>query len=213
LQGNPTSTFGNLDYYSAYIGTSFPLLAFVFLKSGSLGKKLIIALGVLSLICLRLTDAKQGYVDVLIVATASILYVTYIKFRREQDPDRERYSLGVRTTIYTFLLFVWLEIIFVTPFIGKSIPFVGDDPQVAIRGVLWMAGINQFNSEQLLGVGPDQYGSYYEKFRTVNSTIVLPSDSVRPAKNLLRVGGSVLCAASMLESVMPPPIVAPIHLR
>jgi len=181
LQGNPTSTFGNLDYYSAYIGTSFPLLAFVFLKSGSLGKKLVVALGVLSLICLRLTDAKQGYVDVLIVATASILYVTFIKFRREQDPDRERYSLGVRTTIYTFLLFVWLEIIFVIPFIGKSIPFVGDDPQVAIRGVLWMAGINQFNSEQLLGVGPDQYGSYYEKFRTVNSTIVLPSDSSNDA--------------------------------
>jgi len=181
VQGNPTSTFGNLDYYSAFIGTSFPLIAFVFLRVGSLGKRLSLSLGALSLVCLRLTDAKQGYVDFLIVTFALLMYAGYMKFRKNQDPDRERYSLGALTAIYTFLLFVWLEFIFLIPFIGKSIPHVGDDPQVAIRGVMWMAGVNQFKSSPVLGVGPDQYGSYYEKFRTVNSTIVLASDSSNDA--------------------------------
>jgi O-antigen ligase len=87
----------------------------------------------------------------------------------------------VRTTIISIALFVWLEFIFIFPFIGKSIPIIGDDAQVAIRGVMWLAGVNQFLNRPLFGVGPDQYGSFYEHFRTVNSTIVLPGDSSNDA--------------------------------
>jgi O-antigen ligase len=46
---------------------------------------------------------------------------------------------------------------------------------------LWLAGLNQFKSSPVFGVGPDQYGAYYEHFRTVNSTIVLPGDSSNDA--------------------------------
>jgi len=179
VQGNPASTFGNLDFYSAYVGTSFPLILFAYLKSNQGGKRALIALSVLSLICLRLTDAKQGYLDFLITALLVLVALAYKQFRRPSDG--ETFSIPVKTTILTFLLFLWLEFIFIVPFFGKAIPFVGDDPQVAIRGVLWLAGLNQFKSNPALGVGPDHYGAYYEQFRTVNSTIVLPGDSSNDA--------------------------------
>ena len=55
------------------------------------------------------------------------------------------------------------------PFIGKDIPVLGNDVQVQIRGEFWLAGISQFGSSPLFGVGPDQYGNYYESFRTLDS--------------------------------------------
>ena len=179
VQGNPASTFGNLDFYSAYVGTSFPLILLAYLKSNPLGKRALIFLALLSLICLRLTDAKQGYLDFLITALLVLTAIGYQKFKRPSDG--ETFSIPVRTTILTFVLFLWLEFIFIIPFFGKAIPFVGDDPQVAIRGVLWLAGLNQFKAYPVLGVGPDHYGAYYENFRTVNSTIVLPGDSSNDA--------------------------------
>ena len=43
VQGNPASTFGNLDFYAAYVGTSFPLILFAYLKSNPLAKRALIA--------------------------------------------------------------------------------------------------------------------------------------------------------------------------
>lgn len=179
LQGNPTSTFGNLDFYGAFVGTSFPLILFAWLGAGRLGKRLLIGLALLSLICLRLVDAKQGYLDFFIVAAVMSVFLIYQKFRT--GAWSPRYSLTIRTTLVSAAIFIWLEFIFIFPFIGKGMPILGDDAQVAIRGVMWLAGINQFLSRPLFGVGPDQYGAFYEHFRTVNSTIVLPGDSSNDA--------------------------------
>jgi hypothetical protein len=129
-----------------------------------------------------MADAKQGYLDFLIAIVLVVLALVYRKFRRQKDG--EEFSLGVKTTLYTFAIFLWLEFIFMIPFIGKSIPHIGDDPQVAIRGVMWLAGVNQFLSRPLLGVGPDQYGNYYEEFRTVNSTVVLAGDTSNDAHSM-----------------------------
>jgi len=179
VPGNPASTFGNLDFYSAYVGTSFPLILFLYLKSARIGKQALIALALLSLICLRLTDAKQGYLDFLIAGVFVTGAVLYKQFNR--TGEGESFSIPVKTTILTFALLLWLEFIFMVPFIGKALPLIGTDPQVAIRGVMWQAAVNQFKSQPFLGVGPDQYGSYYEHFRTVTSTIVLPGNSTNDA--------------------------------
>jgi O-antigen ligase len=64
---------------------------------------------------------------------------------------------------------IWAEAIFLMPFIGKDIPVLGNDIQVQIRGEFWLAGISQFGSSPLFGVGPDQYGNYYETYRTLDS--------------------------------------------
>ena len=177
LQGNPTSTFGNLDFYAAFVGTSFPIILYAWLGAARLGKSLCIGLAALSVLCLRLVDAKQGYLDLFLAIVAVGIFLLYRRFKaNEFEP---RYSLNVRTTIVSFAVFIWLEFIFVFPFIGKSFPILGDDPQVAIRGVMWLAGINEFLSRPLFGVGPDQYGAFYEQFRTVNSCLLYTSPSPR----------------------------------
>ena len=67
----------------------------------------------------------------------------------------------------TFALIIWAEFIFLVPFLGSWIPVLGNDIQVKIRSNFWLAGVRQFFDFPILGVGPDQYGSYYEKYRTL----------------------------------------------
>jgi hypothetical protein len=176
-----TSTFGNLDFFSAFIATTLPLTLFVFLISERRGKIASILVALLGIVCIRLTDAKQGYVDLALtlLIIASVLLVRYL--RRNSAPRESGFSLDVRTTLIAFGIFFWVEAIFMVPFLGSSIPYLGNDIQVAIRGVMWLAAINQFKSFPIFGVGPDQYGYFYEHFRTVNSTIVLPGDSTNDA--------------------------------
>ena len=179
IQGTVTATFGNLDFLSALIGTSLPLILFAYLYSGRLGKYLSVGLFLLSTYVITLTGAKQGFLDLAMVILAVGGYLIYskVKFRYFQEP----LSIRAKTTVLTVLLLLWLEFIFTVPFANLNIPHVSNDPQVAIRGVLWLAALNQFKSSPWFGIGPDQYGNYYEQFRTVTSTIVLPGDSSNDA--------------------------------
>jgi O-antigen ligase len=84
---------------------------------------------------------------------------------------RRNLSLNVRTFLGTFGIIIWAEGIFLVPFIGKFIPVLGDDVQVQIRSNFWLAGFNQFVKSPLFGVGPDNYGNYYEQTRTVKDVL------------------------------------------
>jgi hypothetical protein len=197
IQGTVTATFGNLDFLSAFIGTSLPLILFLYFYSGRPGKYLAVALLLLSTVVITLTGAKQGFLDLAIFLLAIGGYLLYskVKFRYFQEP----LSIRAKTTVLTVLLLLWLEFIFTVPFANLNIPHVSDDPQVAIRGVLWLAALNQFKSSPWFGIGPDQYGNYYEQFRTVSSTVVLPGDSSNDAHSgfmqtlaTLGLSGSIL---------------------
>jgi hypothetical protein len=61
------------------------------------------------------------------------------------------------------------------PFLGSAIPVLGNDIQVKIRANFWIDGIRQFFSHPLFGVGPDQYGNYYEKYRTITDVQKYPN--------------------------------------
>ena len=200
IQGTVTATFGNLDFLSAFIGTSLPLILFAFYYSSSVGKWLSVGLFALSSYVIYLAGAKQGYLDLVLTIGAIAFYFAYSKVSyRFFD---EQLSIRAKTTVLTVLLLLWLEFIFIVPFADLNIPHVSDDPQVAIRGVLWLAAFNQFKSAPLFGVGPDQYGNYYEQFRTISSITVLPGDSSNdahsaPLQTLATLGitGSVVFVA------------------
>lgn len=176
-----TSTFGNLDFFSAYLGTTLPLLFFTMYVAPKSLRKYLIVLVPLVLYCIYLAGAKQGYVDLAIVFAFVLLYLIARKLNLDVISRLSRYSLGIRTSLGTLLIIIWMEIIFISPFLGPSIPIVGAEPQVAIRGVMWLAALNQFRANPILGVGPDQYGYFYEQFRSVSSTIILPEDSSNDA--------------------------------
>ena len=163
------STFGNLDFFSAYLGTTFPLLVYLLINSSRNRRILIGVVAAGSIYCLSQAGALQGFVD-LGVMTILIAFFYVSRFLpRKLIYFVSDLTLNAKTFAITLLVIIWAEAIFLMPFIGKDIPVLGNDAQVQIRGEFWLAGISQFGSSPLFGVGPDQYGNYYESFRTLDS--------------------------------------------
>ena len=166
-EASVNGTLGNLDFFGAFLGTSLPFLVFLWLRnSGWRINKLriyLIVAGVIELISIYFAGPLQAYVDIAIVIIAGGVY-----FLRKYIPHYD-YSLNVRTIVGTFFILIWIEFIFLMPFLGYFIPVLGNDEQVKIRGDFWLAAARQFFSSPIFGIGPDQYGNYYEKYRTFNS--------------------------------------------
>jgi O-antigen ligase len=164
-----TSTLGNLDFFTAFVATSFPIFFYLFLTYRGRIRIAFAVMAAVNLISIRLSGALQGYVDLGIFVIGLGIYAL-----RRRIPRFEA-SLSLKTFIGTTALVIWLEGIFLMPFLGTFIPVLGSDIQVRIRGQFWLAAINQFFHKPLLGVGPDQYGYYYERFRTIESVNEYPT--------------------------------------
>lgn len=163
------STFGNLDFFAAYLGTTFPLLVYLLINSSRNRRILIGAIALGSIFCLSRAGALQGYVDLGVMALLIALFFL-IKILPQRFKDFvSDLTFNAKTFAFTLFVIIWAEAIFLMPFIGKDIPVLGNDIQVKIRGEFWLAGISQFGSSPLFGIGPDQYGNYYETFRTLDS--------------------------------------------
>ena len=182
-------TFGNEDFFAAFIGISTPLFIFAVVN---LNKKLqfMYALGFLiSIYALYLSGPLQSLVDIII----SIIGLTIYKFRNYL-PDIN-FSLNIKNAFGVLAVVIWTEFIFLFPFLGEKFPILGNDVQVKIRANFWLAGSKQFFSHPIFGVGPDQYGNYYEQFRTntdaKNYTQILSNDAHSSAVQTLATLGIV----------------------
>ena len=164
-----TSTLGNMDFFAAFIGTSFPLFLYLLIES-SVRARIFIGLGVLtSLYALYLPGRRQAFVDL------ALTLIFVIIFLGRRFIPRFYLTLNAKTIFLTLGFVIWIEGIFLMPFIGKSIPLLGNDGQVQIRGRFWVAALNQFMSHPLFGVGPDQYGNFYEQYRTLEDVKLFPT--------------------------------------
>jgi hypothetical protein len=117
---------------------------------------------VLNIYALHLAGPLQGYLDITFTALGVVILVA-----RRYIPRRE-WTLNARTYLGTFAVIIWAEFIFLMPFLGHFIPVLGNDVQVKIRSNFWLAGMRQFFAHPFVGVGPDQYGNYYEQYRTID---------------------------------------------
>jgi O-antigen ligase len=187
------STFGNLDFFSAYLGTTFPLFVYLLINSSRNRRILIGFIAAGSIYCLSQAGALQGFVD-LGVMTVLIVLFFLIRFLPRRFIDFiSDLTLNAKTFALSLFVIIWAEAIFLMPFIGKDIPVLGNDVQVQIRGEFWLAGISQFGSSPLFGIGPDHYGNYYETFRTLDSAqnlqTVLANDAhSAPVQTLATLG-------------------------
>ena len=182
-----TGTLGNLDFFGAFVGTGFALFVYILPTVPRKRQILFSFFIVIELYAVYLAGPLQSYVDIAIILLAVIAY----KFR-EYIPIYE-ISLNAKTFFGTLAIIIWLEGIFLMPFLGTFIPVLGNDPQVKIRGQFWLAATRQFTSSPMTGVGPDHYGSYYEKYRTVtsvqeNPTLLANDAHAAPAQTLATLG-------------------------
>ena len=170
-----TATLGNLDFFAAFVGTSLPLLALLWLESGKTLRIVLVIASLFNIYSLWLAGPLQGYLDIAFTVLGLLVLLG-----RKFIPRRSL-TLNVRTFLGTFGLIIWAEFIFLMPFLGDFVPVLGNDVQVKIRSNFWLAGMRQFFDHPLLGVGPDQYGNNYEQYRTLEDvqkyTNILSNDA------------------------------------
>lgn len=164
-----SSTLGNSDFFAAFVATSYPLLFLIALRFTWPVRILIGEVALLNTYALYEAGPLQAYVDMAIVAAGLSL------FALKRFIPRPGWSLNIRTFLAGFAILIWAEVIFLMPFLGNMIPVLGNDPQVKIRSNFWLAGTRQFTDHLLFGVGPDQYGNYYEQYRTLDDVIRFPN--------------------------------------
>ena len=166
-----SSTLGNLDFYSAFVGTSFPLYFLLLLAPKSLIQRVHFVFGVgLTIGSLYLNGAKQGYMDLALFVVLAIAFL--FRGRIKSLLAVETRSSNQIAFIGGLLLTFWVQIIFLIPFLDINIKGITDDVNVEVRGQYWSAALNIFAEHPIFGVGPDQYGNYYEKFRAIESVLL-----------------------------------------
>jgi O-antigen ligase len=163
--GGTGSTLGNIDFLSAWIGTTIPLFLFLFTKSNFKKSALVIAELALSIYLLIALNVKQGWVDLILSIFFGAIYLLRHRLR----------SLGLskKTIYWAFGLagFLWIELVLLVPFQKTKVPLIGTDPNVQIRTQYWLAGLKTFFHSIFFGVGPDNYGNYYQQYRTLTSVL------------------------------------------
>ena len=156
------STFGNTDFFAAFVGTSYPLLILLALNVNLRLRILLATLALLNFSALYFAGPLQGYVDIALTVLGISIFLI-----RKRIP-RFNWSLNIRTFLGTFAVIIYAEAIFLMPFLGDKVPVLGNDIQVKIRGNFWIDAVRQFFAHPLFGVGPDQYGNHYEQHRTLD---------------------------------------------
>jgi O-antigen ligase len=160
--GGVGSTFGNLDFLAASIGTTI-ILIYVASTSLKFSRIFFFAYLLLSILLLKNIDAKQGWLDMAIAAVLIMVFKLLHFFRFPELSARAWKALA------TFGLLLWSEAIFLIPMAKIHIPGISNDPNVIIRSDFWFAATQMFRSHFGFGVGPDNYGNYYEKYRSLSS--------------------------------------------
>ena len=160
--GGVGSTLGNLDFFSAWLGTTF--LMFALIDINTRVKRIgIFVIALLSTYLMVRIGAKQGIVDFLLILVACGGYLLRNRF------PKIVLSRNIWTAFLTFATLLWCEIVYLVPIAKLPIPGITGDVNVTIRADFWYSGGAMFFNNFWFGVGPDGYGYFYEKYRSLSS--------------------------------------------
>jgi O-antigen ligase len=123
----------------------------------------LLVLGLVSTYLMVRTGAKQGIVDFLLIFIACIGYQLRGKY------PKFVLSRNIWTAFLTFATLLWCEIVYLVPIARLPIPGIAGDINVTIRSDFWYSGGAMFFNNFWFGVGPDGYGYFYEKYRSLSS--------------------------------------------
>ena len=147
-------TLGNPNFASAFLAIIW-IVVFICLHQKILSPKynpVLVVILLLCIYCIFESRSRQGLVTIAMALCFYICIFFYLKFRKY------------------FILIISINLIFVIFMIAGMLqkgPFEGIlyKDSVSVRGYYWRAGINMFIENPLLGVGLDNYGSYFKEFR------------------------------------------------
>ena len=152
---------GNPNFHSSFVAM-FAVMTFTnFLSSGNSSKVRLIYLGItlLSLGSIYTTKSQQGF----LVFAAGILIPGYVFLSN-------RLNRIQRITAYSFVVMMGFGSILGMLQIGPLSKFLYKE-SVTYRGDYWNAGWRMATENPLLGVGFDQYGNWYRRFRSLEATL------------------------------------------
>ena len=157
------STLGNIDFLSAWIGTTLPLIMLLVGRRHLAYRILLIIMPPLSLFLIYKLGPKQGYMDLLIFIFFLLIYKFRAKIKRF-PLTLNQFSIG--TSALTLL---WIEAMIVIPLAKIPLIFITNEIQVVIRTTFWLSGVKMFFTRPFFGVGPDNFGYYYDQHRSLYS--------------------------------------------
>jgi O-antigen ligase len=150
------STFGNTNF----AGAGMALFAIVIFGSSILNfKNRLIFFGQSAVFLVLVyaivkTNARQA---IIILLLGLSIFVSLFVFRKSKKIWAIFVSIGFLFAVFTMLGALKL---------GPLQDLVYKD-SISVRQYYWLAGIEMFKSNPLLGVGPDHYGVYFKQFREV----------------------------------------------
>ena len=157
------STLGNIDFLSAWIGTTLPLIMLLVGRRHLAYRILLIIMPPLSLFLIYKLGPKQGYVDLLIFTFFLLIYKFRAKIKRF-PLTLNQFSIGASA-----LTLLWIEAMIVIPLAKIPLIFITNEIQVVIRSTFWLSGVKMFFTRPFFGVGPDNFGYYYDQHRSLYS--------------------------------------------
>jgi hypothetical protein len=158
--GGVGSTYGNLDFLAAAIGTTL-ILVYIALQGSRGAWPVFLSYLALCMYILWKIDAKQGWLDLLLIALSLGLYQLY---RFLNFPEL---SALAWKAISTFFLLLWSEAIFLIPMTKIHIAGISNDPNVSIRSDFWFSATQMFRHHLGFGVRTRQL---WELLRKVSLT-------------------------------------------
>ena len=157
------STLGNIDFLSAWIGTTLPLIMLLVGRRHLAYRILLIVMPPLSLFLIYKLGPKQGYMDLLIFIFFLLIYKFRAKIKRF-PLTLNQFSIGASA-----LTLLWIEAMIVIPLAKIPLFFITNEIQVVIRSTFWLSGVKMFFTRPFFGVGPDNFGYYYDQHRSLYS--------------------------------------------
>ena len=165
--GGIGSTLGNSDFLSAWVGTVFPLIFIWKTRNKQIELSIKSLFVFIALLVLIVISVKQGLFDLFLFIALIGCYWAWRYFRRTFSV--KEWSIWLWFGLLAFFTILWFELVFIIPYGHIGIPNITNDPQVVIRSQFWTSGVNMFVKNIWFGVGPDNFGNYYEKYRSLNS--------------------------------------------
>jgi O-antigen ligase len=151
----PIGTFGNPDFQSAFMGL-IAVVAFTMALNTVFSKRLrggLILLGIVSLVVVYETIAKQGYFSFL--AGAGVVVMIWLLMTGRKTLGKSVAAIGVFSGGLIFLGLINIGPL--ANYLYKS--------SLEARGYYWRAAIKMVLDHPLFGVGMDGFGDWYRRSR------------------------------------------------